>query len=419
MKLSSYWRLIRENRNFRLIWLAQIVSETGDWFYSVAVFSVLLQLTGSAQMVSFAFMTQVLPQCFLAPAAGAINDRLSRKRLMIFADWARAAIVLSMMFVQSRETVWLLFVLLFLETACWSIFEPGQRATIPNIVREADTPAANALVSATWSVNFALGAAIGGFVAVAFGRNTVFVIDSLSFVASALLISRTRFSEPHAENLPPFKLRELFDFTPIVEGARYMAKDRKRFAAVFVKGGTGIMGSNWVVLPVLGARIFPVQLHGLSADQSATLGMSTLLASRGVGALLGSYIGGNIAGLDLNRIRWIIFAGFLMSAIGYMSLGGIAWSLGAAVASLIVAHMGGSSTWTASTTLLQQQTEDRFRGRVFSAEFAFMMLMLSVSSFVAGRLVDSGVDVRSVAFGTGVAMLLPAAVWYMAADARR
>jgi MFS family permease len=94
--LSHYWRLLRSNRNFRLLWFAQIVSELGDWSYSVAIFSFLLQLTGSAQLVTYAFLMQVLPQTLIAPAAGVINDRLSRKQVMIFADLARAAIVLSM-----------------------------------------------------------------------------------------------------------------------------------------------------------------------------------------------------------------------------------------------------------------------------------------------------------------------------------
>ena len=89
MPLASYWLLIRSNRNFRLLWIAQIVSEMGDWFYSVAIFSFLLELTGSAQMVAFAFMMQVLPQCFMAPTAGVINDRISRRKVMMFADWAK------------------------------------------------------------------------------------------------------------------------------------------------------------------------------------------------------------------------------------------------------------------------------------------------------------------------------------------
>ncbi len=135
----------------------------------------------------------------MAPTAGVINDRMRRKQVMIFADWSRAAIVLAMALVRSRGTLWLLYTLLFLETVCWALFEPGQRAVIPNITKGDETPVANALCAATWSVNFAIGAALGGFVAVAFGRNTVFVLNSLSFVASALLIRRMRFTEPHAE----------------------------------------------------------------------------------------------------------------------------------------------------------------------------------------------------------------------------
>jgi MFS family permease len=417
MPLSSYWHLLRDNRNFRLLWLAQIVSELGDWFYSVAIFSFLLEVTGSAQMVAFAFMMQVLPQCFLAPTAGVINDRVSRKRVMIFADWSRAAIVISMIPVlyhaRTSGTIWPIFLLLFLETACWSLFEPGQRAVIPNITAADQTPIANALSAATWSVNFAVGAGLGGLVAVLLGRNWVFALNSLSFVASALLITRMRFTEPHTEHLPLLKARDLVDFSPIADGARYIGRDPKLLATIFVKGGAGIMGTNWVILPVLGERVFPIRLHGLTADQAGTLGMSTLLASRGLGAIFGAYLGGNIAGSKVQRIRWIIFAGFLMGAVGYLALG-TAGSIVAAVLTLVVAHAGGSATWTASTTLLQQQTEDRFRGRVFSAEFAFTMLVLALASFVAGRLTDSGVPVRTLAMWTGAAMFIPAIVWILA-----
>jgi predicted MFS family arabinose efflux permease len=413
MTLASYWRVLRDNRNFRLIWLAQIVSELGDWFYSVAIFSFLLELTGSAQMVAFAFMAQVLPQCFFAPTAGVINDRIRRQQVMIFADWVRAGIVLAMALVRSRGTLWLLFALLFLETACWALFEPGHRSVIPNITKGDETPVANALCAATWSVNFAIGAALGGFVAVAFGRNTVFVLNSLSFVASALLIRRMRFTEPHAEHVPPLAARDLVDFTPILEGARYILRRPKLLATIFVKGGAGLMGTSWVILPVLGERVFPVRLHGMSAAEAGTLGMSTLLASRGLGAIFGAYLGGNIAGTSIRRIRWIILAGFLMGAAGYLMLG-VAGSLTADVLTLVVAHAGGSAGWTASTTLLQQQTEDRFRGRVFSAEFAFTMLILALASFVAGRFLDAGAAVRSVALATGAAMLVPAAAWILA-----
>ena len=418
MKLSAYWHLLRGNRNMRLLWLAQIVSEMGDWFYSVAIYSFLLELTGSAQMVAFAFLMQVLPQCVMAPTAGVINDRISRRKVMIFADWTRAAIVLLMMLVRTRTMLPLLFVLLLLETICWSLFEPGRRAVVPNITPEQQIPVANALGSATWSFNFAVGAGLGGLVLVSFGREAVFIVNSLSFVASALLIQAMKFAEPHMDNLPSLRARDLIDFSPIAEGVRYVRRDPKLLATIFVKGGIGMMGANWVILPVLGERVFRVQIHGLSSEQAGALGMSTLLASRGFGAIGGSFLGGNFAGTDLARLRWITLAGFGMTAAGYIALGW-AGSLTIAVLCLIVAHAGGSASWTTSTTLLQMQTEDRFRGRVFSAEFAFSMLTLAISSFAAGQALDRGIDVRSVAIATGVVALPPAAAWLIAGRAWR
>lgn len=390
------------------------MSELGDWFYSVAIFSFLLELTGSAQLVATAFLMQVLPQTLTAPAAGVINDRISRKQVMIFADVARAAIVLCMLLVRSRGTLWLLFVLLFCETVCWGLFEPGRSAVIPNIATPEEVPAANALSSTTWSINFAIGAAVGGFAVVTLGREAVFVLNSVSFLGSAWLIRRMHFHEPHAENRPPLRVGDLFDFSEIADGARYIARDRKLLATVFVKGGIGLMGANWVILPVLGERVFPLKLGGIGAHQAGTLGMSALFASRGFGALIGAFAAAGFGKSDAGRLRWIILTGFLLAGAGYLALGTLATSLGIAALTLMVAHSGGSACWTSSTTLLQQQTEDRFRGRVFSAEAAAMTLALAGSSFLAGRLMDGGVDPRTVAIGTGVVTLIPAALWIAA-----
>src|SRR3989442_7068341 len=87
--LSAYARLVRQNRNFRRLWLAQIVSEIGDWFYTLAIYSLLLQLTGRASSVALALVLQVLPHAFVGPAAGVVNDRIRREHVMITADLVR------------------------------------------------------------------------------------------------------------------------------------------------------------------------------------------------------------------------------------------------------------------------------------------------------------------------------------------
>lgn len=413
MTLSSYSRLLRGNRNFRLLWFAQIVSELGDWFYSVAIIGFLLELTGSARMVALVFLFQMLPQTLIAPAAGVINDRLSRKHVMIAADLGRAVIVLSMLLVRSRETLWILFVLLFFETVCWGFFEPGRSAVIPNIVLAEDVPGANALSSTTWSVNFALGAALGGFAVVSLGREAVFVLNSLSFLVSAWLIWRMRFFEPHAENQAPLRARDLFNFSDIAEGIRYVTRDRRMTATVCVKGGIGLMGANLVLLPVLGERVFPLRLGNATLQQAQTLGMSVLFGARGIGALLGAFAAAGFAKSDPTRLRSTILAGFLLIGAGYVALGSTVASLAAAVLALMVAHGGASACWVASTTLLLQQTEDRFRGRVFSAENALLTLTVAATNITAGHLMDLGIAPRAVAVATGLVILVPAGLWFV------
>ena len=103
--------------------MAQIVSEVGDWFYTLSIYTLLLQLTGHAGSVALALMLQVLPQTFVGPTAGVVNDRLKRKHVMIAADIIRCVVVLAMLFVRSRSTVWLVYPLLLAETTMAAFFE--------------------------------------------------------------------------------------------------------------------------------------------------------------------------------------------------------------------------------------------------------------------------------------------------------
>src|SRR3954452_1368327 len=320
--LRSYLRLLRENRNYRLLWFAQVVSELGDWFYALAVYNLLLELTGNrAQAVGLAVVLQVLPHTLVAPATGVINDRISRKAIMIGADVARFFVVLGMLGVRTPGMVWMVYPLLCLETIGAAFFEPAHSAVIPNLVSESDALPANALASITWSFCLAAGASLGGIVAVLLGRDAVFLLNAFSFLGSAWLIRRMRFEEPHTAELGPLRARDFVDFSPIVEGVRYVRADRRLFATVFVKGGIGLLGANNVLLPILGQRAFPMRLHGLDEGRAATLGMSLLMGARGVGALIGPLVSGRWAGDSHARLRTGILVGFLLASAGYLLLG--------------------------------------------------------------------------------------------------
>ncbi len=418
ISLATYWQLVRDNANFRRLWLAQIVSEMGDWFYTIALYTLLLELTGQANSVALALMLQVLPQTLIGPAAGVINDRLRRKHVMIAADLARVVIVLLMLLVRSRETVWLVYPLLALETIMWAFFEPARSAVIPNLVRREQAILANTLSSTTWSFNLAMGAALGGVVAAVLGRDTVFVLNALSFAVSAVLLARMQFAEPHSEGHAPFRARDLVNFSPVAEGIRYVRRDLRLLVTLFAKTGLGVVGASWVLFPVMAQRLFPLQVSGYGGARAAMLSLSLLVGARGVGAIIGPLLAAPWAQSSERRLRLGILGGYVLMALGYLLLSA-ATSLLLACASVIVAHVGGSVVWVLSTTLLQLGTEDRFRGRVFSAELGFCMLALGLGAYVAGNAIDRGSALSSVAFGIGLAGLAAGLLWACALGAWR
>lgn len=409
----DYSRILRDNRNFRLLWLAQIVSELGDWFYSLAVYSMLLQFTGKAESIAFAFVLQVLPQVLTSPAAGVLNDRISRKKIMLFADWARAVIVLLMLFVRTPGMLWVIYILLFLETVMWALFEPAHHAVIPNITNERDMTPANTLSSMTWSFNFMIGFSLGGLFMAAFGREAVFLMNCASFIASALLIRQMDFVEPHMEAHPHWTVRSLFDFTPITEGVRYVRKDARLFVTMLCKAGLGILGSNWVLLPIFGTRVYPLITSMFGPENAGVLGQSVLMGARGIGAVLGPVCISRYAGNSETRMRQCILIGMLLACFGYVGLG-LSYSMLTAALGVMVAHSGLAMIWVYSTTLLQMWTADGFRGRVFSAEFSFGVMTMAASSALAGYLIDHGVSVQRIAVFNGLAMLVPALLWFVA-----
>ncbi len=407
---SAYWRLVRSNSNFRRLWGAQIVSELGDWIYSIAIYTLLLEVTGNARSVALAVVLQVLPQVLVAPMAGVLNDRISRKKVMIGADLARAAIVLTMLFASRAGWIWAIYCLLFLETLMWGFFEPGRSATVPNVTRGGELIVANALSSATWSVNLAIGAGLGGLLAAFLGRDAVFILNSGSFLVSAVLLGGMRFPELHVDRARPLRVRELFDFRPVKEGVRYIVGRRRLIPLLLAKAGLGLMGMHWVLLPMFGERIFPMTAGGIDPRRGAMLSISFLMSARGVGALIGPLMSAWWTGQNPRRLLIGVFIGFSCAAAGYAALA-FAPTLGIAVADVVFAQAGASMVWVFATTLLQFYTDDRFRGRVFSADFAFLVASMAAATYITGVLVDAGIGIRTLAAAAGIVAAVPAVGW--------
>jgi len=377
----------------------------GDWFNTIAIYTIILNLTGSGRDVGLLLVARFLPSFVFGPLSGVLADRFSRRSIMIVSDLLRAVVVLGFLVVRRADQLWIVYVLTVLQLAFSTFFEPAKTAAIPSIVSNRELVAANAISSVTWSVMLTLGAAIGGLITGWLGTDVAFVLDSLTYLLSAALIATVRLPKRPKREKGKLTVGRALGVTETIEGARYV-KDRPRvLALLLVKPAWGLGGGILTLLAVFGERIFPV-------GNSAATGIGVLFAARGIGTAVGPILARRIAGEGKKRMLTTIGISFLIGGLGYIAFG----STRSFIAALIVlglAHTGGSILWVFSTVMLQRDVEDGFRGRVFAAELALLTLTMAASNYITGELLDRfGLSPRLVTVGIGILFLIPGLVWF-------
>jgi MFS family permease len=401
----GYIELLRRNQGFRRLWLGQVISQTGDWFNTIALYTIILNLTGSGRDVGLLLVARFLPSFIFGPLSGVVADRFSRRSIMIVSDLLRAVVVLGFLLVRRADQLWIIYVLTVLQLGLSTFFEPAKTAAIPSIVSDRELVAANAISAVTWSAMLTLGAAIGGVITGWFGTNVAFILDSLTFVLSALLIIGVRLPKRPEREKSKLTLGKALGITDTLEGVQYVKGRPRVLAMLLVKPAWGLGGGILSLLAVFGERIFPV-------GNSAATGIGVLFAARGIGTAVGPIVARRIAGEGKRRMQASIGVSFLIGGLFYIAFG----STSSFVLALIVlglAHTGGSILWVFSTVLLQRDVEDSFRGRVFAAELALLTLTMAASNYVTGEMLDRfGLSPRRVIIALGVWFMIPGLIWF-------
>jgi hypothetical protein len=317
---------------------------------------------------------------------------------MIAADLVRGAVILGLLLVRTPDMVWLAYVVTAIVVAATGFFEPARSATMPSIVAADDLVAANAVATGTWSAMLAIGASLGGAVAALFGRDAAFVLNSLSFLASAFFLWRMRVPPRDAARIG------VGGWHGLVDGFRYMRAHRRVAHIATIKGGWALVGGAILLLTVFGERVFRI---GSSGDA----GIGVLYAARGVGAGVGSLSVALVARRSAGRLTAWLAPAYVAAGASYALLG-LAPNIWVAAATVIVAHVFGSFLWVSSNVLLQLSVPDAFRGRVFAAELILLTLVQSAVTYATAVALDrGGASPRTLAVTIGLALWLPAIAW--------
>lgn len=425
----GYIALLRQNVAFRRLWYGQVVSQLGDWFDSIALYTLLLELTGSGQAVGALLVAQFLPPALVGPFAGVLIDRLPRKLVMVLSDLARAGLVLALLLVQGPSDIWIIYVVTALKFSLTAFFEPSRSAIVPQLANRNELIAANGLSGATWSAMLAIGAALGGLVVGTLGMRVAFLLDALSFLLSAVLIYRIPVVEtgrqraptqphpttsrsqsativPHTtQTIAPHQSPPAHVTRELAEGFGYIVQHADILCYTFTKALWSMGGGVLLLLTLYGREIFP-----LGRDGALSIGL--FYAARGIGAGLGPLVAQRYGGETVRFLRRSIGPAFFLTALGYLWLSGIP-ALLLALLAVILAHMGGSIQWVFSTALLQIHVPDQLRGRIFAIEYAALTLMTALSSYLTGVANDAGWSPQALALilslvfaGTGTLLTL-------------
>lgn len=405
-KPVGYVDLVRGNTNFRYLWSGQIVSLLGDWFNLIASASLVAALTQSGIAVGGLFVVRMLAPFLVSPFAGVAADRYNRKHLLILTDIGRALTVIGFLFVREPGQIWLLYALTAIQLALSGFFFPARNAILPDVVTRQELGAANALSSATWSVMLAFGAALGGIVAGQWGVYPAFIIDALTFLGSAILISRIKYHHDSAlvsaDNSVGAAVRQY------VDGLSYLWRHQDSLAIALHKGAFALtVGGIFSVIQVtMAEQVFVI-------GEGGGTGLGLLYATMGVGTGLGPIIARRFTGDRDRSLRIAIGLGYLIAALGLAMMANLA-NFGVLLIGTALRGIGGGIGWVFATQLLFQLVPDRVRGRVFSTEFAFFALMSAAGSAAGGWLLDnSSLGISGMLWLMAVLVLVPAVLWVL------
>lgn len=365
--------LLRGNPSFRRLFGAQLVSFCGDWFANVALIGLLLDATGGSGLAaSLVFLAATLPALVVTPITGPAADRFDRRRLLLAVCLAQSVAALGFLAAGGGRW-WIGLVAQALVSALGAFVTPITGAAVPNLVDGADLRRANVLFGSTWGTMLAVGASLGGLFTSLFGRTASFVADAVTFlVAAALVVGIDRPLQGEREPGSPGRMRPLADTAVAL---RYARRQPAVLALLGSKMGFGVTGGVVAVLALVSTETF----------SRGDRGTGLLLAARGVGVVVGPFVGGRLARRGVHGILLACAWSALVFAAGY-GLVAAAPGFGLALVAVALAHLGGGAQWTLSTMGLQLAVPDALRGRVLAADFALVSLSLSLSFVGFGAL---------------------------------
>lgn len=353
------------HRDFRRLWLAGLISDSGDWLLLVSLPILVYQLTGSPLQTSFAFLVELAPAVLLGPVAGHLADRWDRRRMLVAILAVQAIALLPLLLVRDRGDLPVLYAVIAVEAAMLTLFSPAKDAMLPTLVPAADLVPANALLGLGHNIGRLAGGPLGGLLLALSGLPVIVAVDLVTFVAAAVLIAGV--AGGRREPVPAGPAGGSFGGRRIWSGLGIAA------LAGTAQGIFVVLFVVWVARELGGGAAETGLLRGVQAVGAIALGLLLAAAPRTPGA--GTLVAAGSGAFGLLLV--LLWNGPLVTT-----------ALPVYVALFVLVGAPGIVMMTGLTSLLQQETTDGVRGRVFGVFGAVYDGSSGAGMLAAGLLAD-------------------------------
>ncbi|KAA3645528.1 MAG: MFS transporter [Chloroflexi bacterium] len=407
-----------KTRNFRLLWIGEAISLTGDQFYFIALPWLVLQLTHSALAVGTVLAVSGVPRAVFMLVGGALTDRFSPRKLMFYSNIIRMGLVtlLAILLFANQINLFWVYVFAFFFGVADAFFYPAQNAIVPQLVEDEYLEQANAIVSVTSYLTIFAAPVFAGLLIANFSTEVVaaengveeipqltglawaFLIDGLTFIASAMTLWRIKTMNP------PEQAEE--GLWSSIRGVLVQVwKDPILRIFYSLVGGVAflVLGPIQVGIPVLSDSRFV----------GGAVAFGTVLSAYGGGALLGSILGGI---LSAPRPRWLGYVLLAVTSLLGFSLISLAFIQTALIAAVVMAIIGTCFGYITvlGITWLQRRTPQEELGRMMSLLVLASVGLFPISLALAGFFIELSTEGLFVGAGAMILIITLASVFHPA-----
>lgn len=385
--MNKYKILIKTHKTFAILCIIQAICYFGVWFSHTGVFTLLIELKAPVWAITITAALAFIPGVIIAPFSGAIIDKIKPKTILMASLIIEAVSVLMLTTIDNLSLLWLLFIIVFIRVGVGGISFQAQMSLLPKILNQDQLKPANEIHSIIWAVAYTAGMSLAGLYVHFFGVISAFLLDFILFVIAAILLSFSNINIKASTNSDTI-------ISLLKSGLKYLKSNPLVLNLIFLHSFVGLTAYD--VLVALLAEYSYAKIISIPLAIGFTNGIRALALTIGPATL--SRITNNktlpylYTAQGIGIILWACFQfNFYLAFIG-----------------LFVAGFFTSTLWSYTYTILQQNTHEKFYGRIIAYNDMIFLGIGSFTSLGIGWLFDLGMPLSFVTAIIGIMFLVGA-----------